>query len=431
MNRGQRRGEGRSSRSDDMRSGTLAVPERRRRPRVVLVSHVFWPDVGGAEVNHAQVSAELARDCEVVVLTAQRRPTPDPQPPDGTYRVERLPARRVFGENLLGPLRLFRRLRALRPDIVWGNHPSLSADLAGWYARISGSRWAVTYHADLSPGRWYARPYTWWEGVLLRRADVVLVNAPNYVDRLARRGVDRSRVHAVTPGPGIGGGDPPSVSAGVEPPGDRPGPEHPFLFVGGLDRAREYKRPGRLIEAIARLRDEGLRIHLWMVGDGDRRASLERMAADLGLQGQVRFFGFLDDPALAARYYGAWALVLPSTSTEGFGLVTLEAVHYGCPVITTDSVAAGEVLARAGCARAYPESDPFGLERELRRLWEAPAERRAMARAARAAAGRFSWARSAPELARPILALAGIAEPLPSVPHAVEGRGVSTDPDGR
>jgi glycosyltransferase involved in cell wall biosynthesis len=79
-------------------------------------------------------------------------------------------------------------------------------------------------------------------------------------------------------------------------------------------------------------------------GTGWLRPRLERMAAALGIAARVRFAGFIPEPDLP-RYYGAADLVaLPSVALEGFGLITLEALACGAPVVVTPDTGAVDVV---------------------------------------------------------------------------------------
>jgi glycosyltransferase involved in cell wall biosynthesis len=329
----------------------------------------------------------------------------------GAFPVHYLPSLRIFGEFVLDPWTLWRRLREAPPTILWTNQPSLTADFGAIFALLNGIPWVATYHGDLMAGRWYARVYTWWEGFLLRKATTVLVHAETYRARLVARGVRAERVLAVTPGPGIGHGRPPAVRGTGCPPDAAPGPDHPFLFVGGLDTPRAYKRPERLLLAMKNLKEAGLVVSAWVAGDGDRRAGLEHLARSFGLKDQVRFLGRESDQSLAEHYHEAWALVLPSTATEGFGLVTLEAIHYGCPVIAADTAGAAPLLAKAGCAIVYADSESRSLERAMEMIWTDPELRRRLATRAKEAATTLGWDQALPRLTAAILSTDGAKFP--------------------
>jgi glycosyltransferase involved in cell wall biosynthesis len=73
-----------------------------------------------------------------------------------------------------------------------------------------------------------------------------------------------------------------------------------------------------------------------VVGEGPERGSLEALAARLGIADRVTFLGALDREALAAEYRSAGLFVLPSLR-EGFGVVLLEALASGTPVVATAS----------------------------------------------------------------------------------------------
>ena len=109
-----------------------------------------------------------------------------------------------------------------------------------------------------------------------------------------------------------------------------------FLFVGRLTR---LKGLDVALRALA-----GLKGHKWtldVVGEGDERGSLEALADGLGIAGRVRFHGDKERPEVERFMAGSSCLLFPSYS-EGMGLVVLEAVSVGLPVLA--SVADGELV---------------------------------------------------------------------------------------
>jgi len=106
-----------------------------------------------------------------------------------------------------------------------------------------------------------------------------------------------------------------------------PGPR--VLFVG---RLVPYKGVDVLIDAMA-----GVQATCLIVGDGPLRASLESHAASRGVSSRVRFLGGVSDADLAAHLHACDLFVLPSvTRQETFGVVQLEAMACGRPVVSTD-----------------------------------------------------------------------------------------------
>lgn len=110
-----------------------------------------------------------------------------------------------------------------------------------------------------------------------------------------------------------------------------------ILFVGGMDRAHFFKGVPVLLDALTIVKNGGLLVQALLVGDGDLRAEFEARAQGLGIMDRVRFLGQVDDANLPAVYNAADLLVLPSTTRgEAFGMVILEAMASGLPVIATD-----------------------------------------------------------------------------------------------
>jgi glycosyltransferase involved in cell wall biosynthesis len=79
-------------------------------------------------------------------------------------------------------------------------------------------------------------------------------------------------------------------------------------------------------------------------GDGPLTPAFKRLADELGCAERVRFTGRLSDEALALAYQAADLFVLPTRALECFGLITIEALSYGCPVLSTDAAAIPETM---------------------------------------------------------------------------------------
>lgn len=97
------------------------------------------------------------------------------------------------------------------------------------------------------------------------------------------------------------------------------------------------------IRAITPLAAQGRCIFV-LAGDGPLRPSFEALAKELGGDGNVRFTGRISDEELALSYEAADLFILPTTELECFGLITLEAFAFGCPVLSTDSCALPETM---------------------------------------------------------------------------------------
>jgi phosphatidylinositol alpha-1,6-mannosyltransferase len=109
-----------------------------------------------------------------------------------------------------------------------------------------------------------------------------------------------------------------------------------ILTVGRWAASERYKGADDLIEAIAQLREAIPNVQLVVVGGGDDLPRLRRLAADRGAGDRVTFFQGLSRDQLAACYARCDIFALPSTG-EGFGIVFLEAMAFGKPVVGADS----------------------------------------------------------------------------------------------
>lgn len=116
------------------------------------------------------------------------------------------------------------------------------------------------------------------------------------------------------------------------PPASRPDKESPeILCVGRLAPAKGQRL---LLEAVARLRDQGIRVRLTLVGAGPDADGLKARCQELGLQTRVTFTGALDEAQVLKRMQDADIFALPSFA-EGIPVVLMEAMACGLPCVTT------------------------------------------------------------------------------------------------
>ncbi len=102
----------------------------------------------------------------------------------------------------------------------------------------------------------------------------------------------------------------------------------------------------RLIEAAGIVRDHGHGFHLYIAGKGPLRAKLESQISKLNLEDRVRLVGSVSEKELAAMYGSSDAFLLPTRALECFGLVAVEAMSAGCPVLSTPVGALPEIVER-------------------------------------------------------------------------------------
>jgi glycosyltransferase involved in cell wall biosynthesis len=177
----------------------------------------------------------------------------------------------------------------------------------------------------------------------------------------------------------------PERREGLDPP--------PVLTVAHL---YPRKNLGTLLRAYRVLAQAGVPFQGWIVGDGPCRAAWERLCAHLGLEKRVEFLGTVSRAELADRYRRAAVFCLPSRQ-EGFGIVFLEAMAHGLPIVAGRAGAVPETVAEGEVGLLADPGDPDELARCLAAVLEDPALRCRLGAAGRARAERFRADRVAGE----------------------------------
>lgn len=163
-----------------------------------------------------------------------------------------------------------------------------------------------------------------------------------------------------------------------------------ILFVGNLEPKKNLPT---LLRAFASLRRGGLPHELVLAGKrGWRCREVFRLPAELGIEADVRFLGYVEEADLAGLYGGAELFAFPSL-VEGFGLPPLEAMACGTPVVASDAEALVESAGEA--AEHVPALDAEALAEAMRRVLGDAALRERLRAAGLARAAEFTWPRAA------------------------------------
>lgn len=375
--------------------------------RVLMVSDVFFPRINGVSTSIDAFRHSLAELGIDVHLVAPRYPAPHAD--DG--RVSRVPAHPVIfdpEDRLMrpGPLRRALDAAAGRFDLVHVQTP-FAAHYAGLgHARRHRLPCVATYHTHFEE---YLHNYVPAVPRGLLRAlarrlarsqcnalDAVIVPSGAMEETLAGYGVTvpMHRVPTGIPVAHFGGGHR-AASADFRARFDIPRDGPLALFVG---RAAHEKNIGFLLDALPHALRHCPHLTLAVAGAGPALPALRRQAAALGIHGRVRFVGYLDRRAELPGCYAAADLFVFASRTETQGLVLLEAMAAGLPVLACAVLGTREIVEpRRGALPAPQEAAAFG--REMAALANDPARRAAMAEAGRAFAAEWTTEACARRLA--------------------------------
>ncbi len=315
--------------------------------RVLHVGKFFPPFAGGMENFLGDLLPALSR--QGVAVTALVHSTPG-EPVDrhglvGESMIYRAPC---YGSVLYAPVSpgfpfLFQKiLKKEKPDIIHLHLPNTSAL---WIMMLAGAAkipWVVHWHSDIVAStidRRLAVAYSVYRPVeqrLLSKTRAIIATSQRYLDSSAplRHWQDKCSVIPL-------GLDPVRMFSAQQLPLQCAEPfwggEEAFQVLA-IGRLTYYKGHDVLIRAAAKV--AGIRVVI--VGEGDRRPELEQLIEKLHLQDKVVLSGLLSDAELQSLMVSSHCLCLPSVErTEAFGLVLLEAMRYGKPVIAGDVPGSG------------------------------------------------------------------------------------------
>ncbi|MCX8087518.1 MAG: glycosyltransferase [Rhodocyclaceae bacterium] len=375
--------------------------------RVLMISDVYFPRINGVSTSIESFRQALAElDIEVHLIAPHyHAPHPDDE------RITRVPARQVPldpEDRLMKSGALKRALAAVgrRFDLVHVQTP-FAAHYAGLkYARQHGLPCLATYHTHFEeylynyvPGL----PKAWLRAAARQVArrqcnalDAIIVPSSAMHDTLGRYGVTRP-IYRVPTGIPIAHFDRKGrlASADFRHRYDIPPDKPVALYVG---RTAHEKNIGFLLAALPHALKLCPEAILVVAGEGPALPALRREANALGISRQVRFVGYLDRQTELPDCYAAADLFVFASRTETQGLVLLEAMAAGLPVLALAALGTREIIEPRRGALPAPE-DPEAFGQLMAAMLNDPSRRAAMADEARAFAREWTTEACARRLA--------------------------------
>lgn len=165
-------------------------------------------------------------------------------------------------------------------------------------------------------------------------------------------------------------------------------PEEYLLYFGRLDVIQ--KGLDTVLQAMAILARKRPEVELRIAGRGKDLERVRSMSRELGVEGNVRFLGAVDEAERQRLFAGAAVQLMPSRF-EGFGMVAAEAMAAGVPLVAAAAGSLPEVVDAPRGGVLVPPGDAGALAEAVDRLLADPAAREALSASARVSAERFRW----------------------------------------
>lgn len=291
---------------------------------ILQVNKFYYPEVGGIERVVQNVAEGLSDQYSMSVLAARSR---------GLGRIERHNGVDVTKVSGMGvtlsvpisptfPVRF--RSMTQNADIIHHHLPNPLSTVSQLSVDTGEAAVVATYHNDIVRQSTTFRAYRPVLTRFLDRVDRILVSSERLLDNSKVLGPYQNKCKIVPLSIDLDTIDTEnSVPLNVDPCGPV------VLFVG---RLTYYKGVEYLVDAM-----QEVNAALLVAGKGPRRNDLERRAEKRGVSDRVRFLGYVLDERLPSLYRAADLFVLPSVEpSESFGIVQLEAMARGVPVVNTD-----------------------------------------------------------------------------------------------
>lgn len=374
--------------------------------RIVLFTETFLPKIDGIVTRLKHTVEHLQRQGDKVLVIC----------PDGGLREYK--GAKIHGVSGL-PLPLYPELKLaiprptlrrvvekFQPDIIHTVNPAVLGVGGIYYAKTMGIPLVASYHTHLPQ---YLQHYglgalegVLWELLKLghNQASLNLCTSTAMVRELDSKGIER--LDLWQRGVDTEMFQPHLTCRQMRHRLSQGHPDAPLLlYVGRVSAEKQIDQLKPVLEAIPEAR-------LAIVGDGPYREALEAHFAGT----QTNFVGYLQGLELATAFASADAFLFPSR-TETLGLVLLEAMAAGCPVVAAASGGITDIVTDGVNGYLFPPEEPEGLVGATKRLLAANTERERLRENARQEAERWGWSAATQQL-RGYYEAVAYGESLPS-----------------
>jgi glycosyltransferase involved in cell wall biosynthesis len=315
--------------------------------KILQIPVRFYPFVGGVENYVYYLSKELVKKGhDVTVICANEPNTKKKETIDG-IKVKRLSyVGKIANTNITPKL----PLEILKEDfdILHTHLPTpWSADWSAIISKIKNSPLILTYHNDIVGdgfANYIAKFYnTTMIKLLLNKANKIIIYRPNYLEFSPYLKKYRHKTEVIPGGVDINMFKPLNIEK----------EENVLFFLSVLDEFHKYKGLDYLLKAMKIVKKEIPDVKLIVGGEGKLLDQYKKIVNSLDLKNNIKFIGFISHEKAVEYYNKCDLFATPSISAkqEGFGMVLLEAMACGKPVVSTEIVGVADDIKERNAGR--------------------------------------------------------------------------------
>jgi glycosyltransferase involved in cell wall biosynthesis len=352
------------------------------RLHVAFFTNAYRPIVNGVVRSVSSFRETISKQGHNVFIFAQAASDYQDQEPF-IFRYPSLPLPIAVDVPAAIPVSPFvdQLLPALKLDVIHAHHPILLGQTAARKAADLGLPLVFTFHTKYWEYTHYV-PFPLesiqeflknavhnWLQDYMRKCQRIIIPSESLKDTLVRNYGLESGYSVIPTGIDIS----PFLDADGQGLRARHGWQDDEVIVS-VGRLASEKNWGTLIQAVARVMEHRPRLRLLLIGDGPERQALEQQAGELGIGDKVIFMGQLEFDRIPA-YLKAGDLFCFSSVTETQGLVTIEALAAGLPVVAVNGSGTRDIVDDGKEGILVPD-DPARLASAISELLSNPARRR-------------------------------------------------------
>ncbi|MEQ1868682.1 MAG: glycosyltransferase family 4 protein [Vicinamibacterales bacterium] len=325
--------------------------------RILHWTESFWPRIGGAERFVQLLSTEQRRRGHKVLVISDTAESLPPEDSLDDVAIERLPFQAALASrelsNVVGLAReITARIRLWKPDLV---HLHTSQPGAFYFLRMQKALKLPTVYTTNDPQGTVDDASPLLAEIFEAVQAIVAISPFMLRDVIARAPAAAAKSRCIVYG--LPWPEEPVVASPSGPP--------TILAVGRVTPSKGFDVLVRAMHLLRRTRPDA---RLVVAGDGDARPELERLVGELDLWNHVRFDGWASPESVRRGIDSATVIAVPSRWQEPFGLVALEAMQRGRPVVASNVGGLAEVVRDSDTGILVPPEDEAALAAALERV---------------------------------------------------------------